>query len=117
MNYPLDKYKYFIHHCKDGRIEIIAISTFAGKQVRGIAHYNPNDKFDIEIGKKLAALKCNQKIELKRHKRAIKCLNKANRLFENANRYREKMRKYYEDTLCRVDNANIELDACLKNLT
>ena len=40
--------------------KVICISTYAKKVVRGVAKCSPNDNFDIEIGKKLAQLRCDE---------------------------------------------------------
>ena len=53
--------------------KVIAISTYAGRTVKGVAKCHPNDEFDVEFGKKLAAARCNEKIS---HKRLIRALNK-----------------------------------------
>ena len=58
-------YKYVVTPDK-----VIALSTFAGCTVRGIAKCHPNDDFDEEYGKKLAAARCNEKISAKRYARA-----------------------------------------------
>ena len=50
--------------------KVIALSTYAGKTVRGIAKCHPNDTFDVEFGRKLAAARCNAKIAAKRFNRA-----------------------------------------------
>lgn len=63
--FPYDKYKYFVNGNK-----IIAISTYAGKTVRGVATCHPEDDFDIETGKKLAAMRCDLKVREKRWKAA-----------------------------------------------
>jgi len=60
-------YKYVVTPTK-----VIALSTYAGRTVRGIAKCHPNDTFDEEYGKKLAAARCNQKIAAKRYARAHK---------------------------------------------
>lgn len=57
--FPLNKYKYYVDE-KNGIV--VAIQTFAQKKYRGIARCAKGDTFDVEKGKKLAALKCNQKI-------------------------------------------------------
>ena len=56
--FPLEKYKYFTN----GLDLVIAEQTFAGKKYRGVARCNPEDVFDYETGKKIAALTCNLKI-------------------------------------------------------
>ena len=65
--FPLDKYKYYIND-KDNKI--IAVSTYAGKTVRGTATCHPDDVFDLETGKKLAAMRCDLKVREKRVKAA-----------------------------------------------
>lgn len=50
--------------------KVIALSSFAGKTVRGVAKCHPGDVFDIEYGKQLAAARCGRKIAEKRYKRA-----------------------------------------------
>lgn len=52
--------------------KVIALSTYAGRTVRGIAKCHPNDVFDEEAGKALAAARCNEKIAAKRYARARK---------------------------------------------
>jgi hypothetical protein len=64
------EYKYKIDEEKR---TIVAMSTFAGKVVTGVARCAPGDEFDIETGKKLAAARCSVKIAEKRMKRAEYC--------------------------------------------
>ena len=66
-HFPFDKYKYFVNGNK-----VIAVSTYAGKTVRGTAICHPSDPFDLEIGKKLAAMRCDLKVRNKRQKAAAK---------------------------------------------
>ena len=74
MRFSLDKYKFITHDN-----EVIAISTYAGKTVRGIAKLHPQDTFNLENGKKLAAARCNEKIAAKRFARAVKKIKEAER--------------------------------------
>lgn len=60
-------YKYVVIPGK----KVIAISTYAGRTVKGVAKCHPNDTFDVEFGKKLAAARCNEKISYKRFTRAL----------------------------------------------
>ncbi len=74
MNYPLEKYHFYIVNNEEGQpYKVIAVSTYAGKTVRGIAKCHPNDieHFDLKYGKKLAAARCAMKIAEKRLNRAI----------------------------------------------
>lgn len=75
VTYPLDKYRYYKHELADGSIEIFAVSSYAGKTVKGKARCHAKDieNFDEEKGKQLAALRCDLKIAEKRMARAAKC--------------------------------------------
>ena len=68
----LDMTKYNFY--TDGKTKVIAVSTYAGKTVRGVAKCDVNDTFSLEKGKELAAARCNEKI-------AKKCFTRA----QNAN--------------------------------
>lgn len=99
-NYPLEKYHFYIHGNR-----IIAVSTYAGRTVRGVAVCADGDSFDIEKGKRLAAARCNQKIAQKRVARARKRLEDASQAVYQANRHFDKMDTYYEDAIEAFDKA------------
>lgn len=52
---------------KDNTGSIIAVSTYAGHTVRGKAKCHPADNYDEELGKQIAASRCNVKIANKRY--------------------------------------------------
>ena len=90
----LDMTKYNFY--TDGKTKVIAVSTYAGKTVRGIAKCDVNDTFFLEKGKELAAARCNEKVAKKRLIRAqnanIDVLLEYGRLmkkFEKAVSYKE----------------------------
>lgn len=60
-------YKYVINEEKR---TVVALSSFAGQVVRGVARCAPNDTFNVEVGKKLAEARCSAKIAHKRLQRA-----------------------------------------------
>ena len=93
MFLELDKYTFYTTKNK-----VIAISTYAGKVVRGIAKCDPRDEFDLEQGKRLAAARCNERIAGKRLRRARKCYNEATEDFRVAKARFEKMARYLEDS-------------------
>ena len=64
----LDMTKYSFY--TDGKTKVVAVSTYAGKVVRGVAKCDVNDTFSLEKGKELAAARCNEKIAKKRLTRA-----------------------------------------------
>lgn len=111
MKYSLDKYRFY----QTGN-KVIAVSTYAGKAVRGVAKADPSDEFDFEKGKKLAAARCNLKIAKKRAKRAFCKVSKAYADYvEGANWY-NKMVDYYNDSNDAVAEAAAELAELEKNM-
>lgn len=60
-----DRYRFVVTPNK-----VIALTSYAGKTVKGIAKCHPNDEFNEEIGKKIAAVRCNQKIAMKKLERS-----------------------------------------------
>lgn len=110
--------KYIYVVCRDRETKeltgtVVAISSYAGKPVRGIAKCNPGDSFDVEFGKKLAAARCNLKIAQKRHKRAhdkyLEAVRNAELAAVEAKRNVDKMRDYFCDSKDAYDIAAEEL--------
>lgn len=89
-----NKYNYYIH----GN-EVIAVSTYAGKTVRGKAKCDPTDEFSNETGKKLAAARCNERVASKRRARATKKVKEAREQLAYAQQYLAKMTDYYNDSV------------------
>ena len=61
------KINYKIYHHDN---EVIAVSTFAKRMVRGVAKCDPRDEFDHKKGEALAIARCDLKVAEKRIKRA-----------------------------------------------
>lgn len=85
-------YKYITANNK-----VIAISKFEGKPIRGIAKCSPEDTFDFEYGKKLATLRCAEKVAIKRAKRALDLYDVYDHLMNTASENRVKYGKYLKD--------------------
>ena len=111
MNYPLSKYRFYTNGNR-----IIAVSTYAGKTVRGVAICHPDDNFDLETGKRLAAARCNEKIAAKRLDRASKKAMQAGLDVETAKQRLAKMQDYYNDAFVAYNTAAQEHDALIASL-
>ena len=98
------RYRYIVMDNK-----VICISTYAKKVVKGIAKCSPNDEFDIEIGKKLAKLRCDEKVANKRVNRAAKKYIEAEEILFEASQYLSEMRDY----LC---NSEVTHEKIIKEL-
>lgn len=67
MEINMKRFKFIEHTRKDtGVKEVIALTHYCGETVKGVASCSPADTYDFEVGKKLAALRCNMKIADKR---------------------------------------------------
>ena len=99
-----DKNKYKIFKNEEKGL-VVAVSTYAGKNVKGIAKCDPRDTFDFEKGKELAIARCNAKIAEKRKKRAYAKKCEAEEILIAANRYMEAMLTYYHDSCIAEDKA------------
>lgn len=109
--YPIEKYQFKVYEHKNEdetkSSVVVAISTYAGKIVKGVAKCIASDPFDLETGKKLAAARCDYKVCLKRMIRA------KNRRSEVALEL-EKLTKEYTDMTNYFDDA---LDECTQSFT
>lgn len=100
------KYKYVIDEEKR---TIVALSTFAGEVVRGVARCAPGDVWDIEEGKKLAETRCSAKIAHKRLRRAEEMVEWAVDGFEYFAEQVEKYKKYESDSIEKVKCVTAQL--------
>lgn len=93
------RYKYFY----SGN-QVVCVSTFAGRRVRGVAKCDPTDTFDEDKGAMLAKLRCDLKIAKKRKKRAIEKYNDAYDAYIKAGDYVDAMGLYFADAQIEYDN-------------
>ena len=106
--------KHYVFYRSDNKI--IALSTYAGKTVKGIAKCSPEDEFNVETGKSLAAARCNAKVAVKRVKNAQKEWSKAVQEHFKAERRMRKMAQYYTDAVKRSKEAQATVDSIIRIL-
>lgn len=96
---PTYKFYQYNRQRSDGstNVRIVAVSSFAGKSVKGYADLHPHDEFDIEYGKALAAARCAEKIAAKRCKRAYNKVDEATAQVNAAMAHLQKMMQYEAD--------------------
>lgn len=99
--YPIEKYQFkvFEKTNEDGSKSsvVVALSTYAGKVVKGVAKCIASDPFSLEKGKQLAAARCDFKVCKKRRNRAEQKYNSACLAVESLSQYATKMGNYYSD--------------------
>ena len=111
MSFPLSKYRYY----ENGN-RVIAVSTYGGKTVRGVAICHPEDNFDLEIGKRIAAARCNEKVARKRLERASQKSTEAIMAVEAAQKHQADMTEYYNDAFVAYNTAAQEYDTLIASL-
>ena len=104
--FPIEKYKFIILE-KDRKV--IALSTYAGRTVRGVAVCAENDTFDVQKGKELAAARCALKVAQKR-------LNRANDAYELSSKIREIWDKHVEKDVQFMNDASAQFEEAVDNL-
>ena len=104
-------YRYYIADRK-----VIAVSTYAGKTVRGVAICASEDEFDLDFGKQLAAARCNEKVAAKRLARAS---SKYNNLLREYNKLLDKIAEaedYYNNSYLAYNEAAQDVDQLVSSL-
>lgn len=79
-----DRYKFYQYVDEKGRQVVVAVSRHAGRTVKGYAKCDPDDEFDLEIGKRLAAARCNATVIAKKQKTAHERLMFASDVLDEA---------------------------------
>ena len=111
--FPLKKYKYIVLE-KDRKV--IALSTYDGKTVRGVAVCSDADEFDVQKGKELAAARCALKIAHRRLRNANETCAFSIRARDSWDNRVEKDMKFVEDATKQVEEAIDNLHTLLLNL-
>ena len=115
-SYPIEKYRFITTKTKNGDPKVIAISTYAGKTVRGVAVCAPGDSFSLERGKELAAARCAYKIAQKRVARAQAKVNKAEDLLYQARCHADNMIDYLDNSVDAMWDAQDYLEDLLASM-
>ena len=112
---PTYKYYEYNHLRADDTtsLRIAAVSSFAGKPVKGYADCHPNDEYDMTYGRKLAAARCAEKIAAKRCNRAYNKVDEAKALVNAAMAHLQKMMQYEADAEASYNIASYELATIL----
>ena len=105
-----DRYNYVVIPEKK---KVVAYSSYAGQSVRGVAKCAPEDEFDVEFGKKLAAARCNVKVARKRFHRALERRDAAWERYTESEVQLMKEEDYVDDSNLALTEAEVELEAIM----
>jgi hypothetical protein len=109
------KYTYIHYKDKTGADVVIALSTYEGKTVKGVARCHPTDEFDLEKGKAIAAARCNEAVSIKRAKRAARKVDEARMQVADAVRHLNNMQLYLADAETALSQAVLDKTTLLAN--
>ena len=105
------KYRFY-----DNGNKVIAVSSYAGRQVRGVAKCDPRDSFDKEKGMQLAEARCNLKVAEKRAVRSEVQYKKAIVALGQAERRLNDMKNYFDDSHEKLEVAKTTLNNLLSTM-
>ena len=119
--YDINKYKCYGYDEKneDGSIRahcVVAVSTYAGKTVKGYAKCHPDDTWDWEKGKALAIARCAEKIAAKRNTRATRKVAEAQDILADAIAYLNDMLDYQINSADELAIANAEVNKLISKM-
>ena len=100
--FPIERYKFVERPMMNGSNQVIAISTYGGKVVKGVATCSPEDNYEFTTGMELAAARCARKIAYKRYKRAEMKRAEAKRQLIEAQAFFDKMNEYLYDAATEI---------------
>lgn len=115
--FPISKYRFYTATKVTGEpYKVIAVSTYCGKPVRGVATCSKNDVFDLNKGMRLAAARCNAKIAERRKKRASQKVTEAQNAAINAMEKLTDMNRYLSEATLAEDQAFRDLYLVLEKM-
>ena len=116
---PTYKFYQYNRQRADGstNVRIVAVSSFAGKPVKGYADLHPHDEFDVKYGKALAAARCAERIAAKRCKRAYNKVDEAIAQVNAAMAHLQKMMQYEADAEAAYNIAAYDVAVLLSEKT
>ena len=96
--------------------KVIVVSQYAGRRVKGFAKCSPEDKFDETTGIKLATLRCDEKVAIKRVKRSAEKVAAAYEAYLDAKLHLNAMRDYHETAVAALVSVQEELEVFEKTI-
>jgi hypothetical protein len=100
--------KYHFYY-NEANLTVVCTTMYKGQLVRGIAKCDPDDNFNIDLGKTLAYMRCKVKFARKKFKHSLRASNEA---FVAANRAKynlDKAREFMCDSEMQLTSAIDEL--------
>lgn len=102
--------KYNIYFNKN---QCIAVTRYAGKNVRAVAKCDPADQFDGVYGERLATARCDVKVAEKRQRRAVELANAAINELVAQQKKLDKLMEFVHQATAELAEAEAALKAIL----
>ena len=98
-----NKYKFYKFYVNEDKGEVIAVTRYGGRAIKGIAKCSPEDIFNLELGKRIAVARAERKVaKAKLRNASVKYCEAAAAADAAVKRY-EKMKQYYIDSVDQLD--------------
>lgn len=112
MKMKIGNYNYQIYTHDN---EVLAVSTYAGRYVKGKAKCDPKDEYSKEHGIKLAVARCDEKIAKKRVKAAFAEVQVLTEMLRDINSMLDDAEAFYMNAKKIEKTASDVLETVLKN--
>ena len=100
-----NKYKFYKFHIDEKNKKVIAITHYAGRVIRGIAKCAPEDIFNLELGKRIAVARAEEKVAKAKARNAATKFLQASVAADAAEKRFDEMKQYYMDAIDQLDEA------------
>ena len=111
-----NRYKYYNYTDSNGKQVVVAVSKHAGQTVKGYAVCAPTDTFDLEVGKKLAAARCNQKVLTKKYKSTLDKIAEVHQVICDLEDYCSTLTTRFREVENELADADKEVNSLLAEL-
>ena len=88
---------------------VYCMTFYAGKTVKGVAKRDPEDEFDLEVGKKLARARCEYKLAKAKLRKKDERLLLANKELTIALEHATNALKYQKEAINNLESAEAAL--------
>ncbi len=107
------KYQFYYNEDKNS---VVCTTVYKGQTIRAIAKCDPEDTFNLEVGKKIAYLRCKQKFARKKLIHAGAVYRDSFSKYERSKRNLDKAAEFVSDSVHQLKEANEALVNCVDNI-
>ena len=96
--------------------KVFAVCHYAGRKVKAVATCAPEDTFNSAYGMALAIARCKAKVAKIKIKNAEEKYLAAAKAADEAEKYYDKMKQYYMDSVDQLEEAGVMIQKVLEDI-